>query len=361
MLSGNALQEAFAAYYDYSSKKNRRLATLEEIRRFSERFINWLDNRPFTFETSQAYLGMLRDVGLRNNRKWKTSSILGERKLISKINKWLSHPKRKLMEEFDSSEFLVAQEDDECEFNLSELPSIEIAQEIILLACEPGEKDHALHRKQKKEMRDAFNFILRTGCRIGDLSKKNKSGDFVGLRGSDLRLDAEVPSYIIRAETSKNRKSYLLPLTKADDILDMLRDRIGNERLFSVNAGTMNTNIKKGCEKYGWKGKTLTIHSLRHIFASNCAKNGMPVDQLCRLMRHESIEITNKYYLHYNVRELSASLHKHNDLMKQCQTINQLFEQAKQAFEATGVIYDKRLVYEPMITGEEIILKLRVR
>jgi integrase len=166
---------------------------------------------------------------------------------------------------------------------------------------------------------------------------------------------------MVRGGVSKSRKSALLPLSHAPEILEMLRKRQKKALLFSVNEKRMNEALKRGSEKYGWTGKKITNHSLRHIFACNCAKNGMPVAELCRLMRHESIEITNKYYLHYNVRELSKSLHQHHDLMKGCQSTLELFQQAREAFEASGIVADGRFIYEPEISANELVLRIRIR
>lgn len=351
MLKGDELRQAFLAYYQASKKGNKRPATLDEVKCFSERFLHFLDVRPFTIETIQSYLDTLLSVGIHNGRVWKLSSVKSELKIALKINRWMVE--KKYMDNlFCSKDFELPIEDDDEEINLAELPSIEIAQQIIILATTPGSHDHALHRQQKQEMRDAFDFMLRTGIRVGELRK---------LVGADLILGAETPSYKVRAEVSKSRKSALLPLSQAVDMLDMLRKRQANKILFQVNADSMNRALKRGCKKYGWAGKQLTNHSLRHIFACNCAKNGMPDVELCRLLRHSSIEITNKYYLHYNVKELSASLHRHNDLMKECQSVQQVFDNARSLFESSGIVTDSRFIYQSVMNRTEMLLRVKVK
>lgn len=349
-LSGEQLDSTFKAYLAECIRINRRKATTDEINWFGMRFLKFVGDKELSFEVIQNYLDTLLTTGTKG-KAWKTSSVKGDFKMIKKVVNWMI--KRKYLDsDFSLQDILIPEEDEDGDLDLADLPSIKVAQEIIKLATEIPPNAGKGEVFAKKEKLAAFNFMLRTGIRIKEASK---------MKGSDLMLDAETPSYVVRGAVSKTRKGVVLPLCKAQDMMDELRARKNNERLFVVNKKTTNTALKEGCERFGWKGKQITNHSLRHIFACNCAKNGMPVAELARLMRHKSIEITNKYYLHYNVKELSASVHQYNDLMKKSQTIKEIMEQARQAFEKSGILFDDRFDYLPEISSKGMTLKIMVK
>jgi len=52
----------------------------------------------------------------------------------------------------------------------------------------------------------------------------------------------------------------------------------------------------------------LCMHDLRRTFATRCAVAGMPLPQLQRIMGHHSAEVTMKYYVHLQRKDLSKAL-----------------------------------------------------
>jgi integrase len=50
-------------------------------------------------------------------------------------------------------------------------------------------------------------------------------------------------------------------------------------------------------DKAGLKGKGLVLHSLRHAYATELSKSGLPVKEIARRMAHMS-EATTLRYIH---------------------------------------------------------------
>ena len=50
------------------------------------------------------------------------------------------------------------------------------------------------------------------------------------------------------------------------------------------------------------------LHSLRHTFGTRLAAAGVPPAKLQRLMRHATVELTMRYYVHLDVESLDSGL-----------------------------------------------------
>jgi len=159
-------------------------------------------------------------------------------------------------------------------------------------------------------MRAALRFILRTGLRINEL---------ITLKGDDLNLYDNPPTFWV---LSKGGNRELLPLPK--DMLGDLEERQRNVRVFAVTEKTCNEVLQRGAKALGLPVH-LTNHSLRHIFASNLVKNRVPIQMVSRLMRHSSVEITDKTYTHLDVNDLSLILNGSQSLVTNGLTKEQIF------------------------------------
>lgn len=168
-------------------------------------------------------------------------------------------------------------------------------------------------------MRHAIQFILQTGLRIGEL---------MALRWEDIDFDNKV-MYVRRAMTRCGNKYVLstpkttsgvrkVPLTKkAINIL--LRQKEQNSKIPVVpiesagivflskdgglfNAGTVNQFLYRCCEKCGIE--RVSVHCLRHTFATRCAEAGMQPKLLQVIMGHANISTTMNIYTHISEEHL---------------------------------------------------------
>lgn len=57
-------------------------------------------------------------------------------------------------------------------------------------------------------------------------------------------------------------------------------------------------------------GERLSAHSLRHSFASNAAKQGVPIEIISKLLDHQSIATTSKFYARFSQNQIDEAVDK---------------------------------------------------
>lgn len=198
----------------------------------------------------------------------------------------------------------------------------------------PGEKSPEkvilTAEQQKRFLEEAVNvihypvfvFVLETGLRGGELS---------GLKWSDIDWKNRTISIKRTVEFLNGRfvesppKSVAgfrtIPLTKrAYDILVSQKGKkfpviVGyHEYVFRNSKGKpqhrhiYNRSVKAIGEKIGVSD--LSMHSLRHSFATRCIESGMRPKTLQRIMGHSSLSITMDLYVHVTDDELHKEIEK---------------------------------------------------
>lgn len=167
-----------------------------------------------------------------------------------------------------------------------------------------------------------FAFVLETGVRGGELS---------GLKWSDI--DWKNRTITVKREVEFFNGRFMefppksaagfrtIPLTKrAYDILVAQKDKkipviVGyHEYVFRNSKGKpqhrhiYNRSVNAIGEKIGVSG--LSMHSLRHSFATRCIESGMKPKTLQRIMGHSSLSITMDLYVHVTDDELHKEIEK---------------------------------------------------
>jgi integrase len=185
------------------------------------------------------------------------------------------------------------------------------------------------------ELADAWRFVLGTGLRAGELTS---------LEWADVNWDE--PSIQVRAETSKSKRSRVIPLRKdlvavlrrqlerkagrkarAERLSDLYRRRQREggsdeaiaragqhlkvasraveaaERLAFTNSagghwGKELTRRLKSCLKAAGLSTDIDVHTLRHTFGSHLVAGGWDVKTVQELMGHSSATVTLDVYAH---------------------------------------------------------------
>ncbi|MGD9693590.1 MAG: tyrosine-type recombinase/integrase [Phycisphaerales bacterium] len=134
---------------------------------------------------------------------------------------------------------------------------------------------------------------LRTGLRKGELR---------ALTWADVELNGDSPSLRVRAAISKNRKQARLPLTPelAAALLVARPAGVGPGcRVFSTTPThrTIRADFEAaGIERLDDTGRKADFHALRHTFATELMRAGVPVRAAMELMRHSDIRLTANVY-----------------------------------------------------------------
>lgn len=189
----------------------------------------------------------------------------------------------------DSKEMLVLSTEEQREFELNCPPTIE---------------------------GDALLFALQTGMRVGEIT---------GLLWEDVDFKKRIihvrrnyqcadGGYLDTPKTASGARK--VPITqKCMDILKKRRRKREQSDLLAFGGGFVFTEnskplprsridyrLKRICKDIGIQ--PLTIHSLRHTFATRCIENGMKPKTLQMILGHSSLAITMDLYVHVTDNEL---------------------------------------------------------
>lgn len=171
-----------------------------------------------------------------------------------------------------------------------------------------------LEASKKSKVYDQICFILQTGLRIGELS---------GLRFEDIDFESKV-MHIQRSMNYLPEKGWYigLPKTKSgtrdipltDCAIDILKKRMSmrnNRKVLNIQYANLVFLNNKGTPIYtthydrvlkGLCKKSniprISIHGLRHTFATRCIEAGMNPKILQSIMGHSNINITMNLYVH---------------------------------------------------------------
>lgn len=143
-----------------------------------------------------------------------------------------------------------------------------------------------------------------------------RRAELLGLRLGDVNLDAMT----LLVRRGKGGKSRLLPLATqtAAAVEDWLEFRPSSSdgALFVTRGGKpmsptdLNRMFRRTVERSGVRREDVTLHTLRHTFATLLLKEGVDVRSLQRLLGHASIETTAQY-LHLQTEDLRGALALH--------------------------------------------------
>ncbi len=143
-----------------------------------------------------------------------------------------------------------------------------------------------------------------------------RRAELLGLRIGDV--DREAMTLLVRR--GKGGKSRLLPLAtqSAEAVADWLEFRPAADQstLFLTRGGNpmspkdLNRMFRRTVDRSGIQRDNVTLHTLRHTFATLLLKEGVNVRTLQRLLGHASIE-TTALYLHLQTDDLRGALARH--------------------------------------------------
>lgn len=144
--------------------------------------------------------------------------------------------------------------------------------------------------------------LLYTGMRRGELFK---------IEWRDIDIHKGLIN--LRKEITKTEKARSIPMSSNvkiifESLLSELRDISQDDKIFPGKiwqASKFSMKFSEVCSSIGWKG--LTIHSLRHTFATRCQKLGIDVFAQKALLGHAKLSMTDRY-THLSTETLKENL-----------------------------------------------------
>lgn len=275
------LLSAIEEYRQQGFAQNLRPTTMKGRLVILKGLVDFLNKKPLNLENTRAFLTHLRARG------WQPSSVNVATKVVRAFVNFLF--KRKYISENFSRDLVLAK----IPRKYKELIAPEVVEKIIDAGSQPSKIDNQRSKVAKRDGKPALKFMLRTGLRVAELCS---------LTGSRLQLNDDPPKFIV---TSKGGDEEILIVP--NDMVEVLRPRVGRDKVFAVTPGGLNRLLKRGAKRLGITTR-ITCHLLRHIFASERVKSGVPLQVVQRLLRHKSIEVTNQVYSHYDMGDLAAAI-----------------------------------------------------
>ena len=172
-----------------------------------------------------------------------------------------------------------------------------------------------------KRWRQTLQGLWISGLRIGEATILSWDAD------ADFHIDLSgvYPAYRIYGEAQKSRQDQLLPMPP--DAAEFFLATPPEEReglVFDMKphpTSPRNMTVKRavrvisaigraaGVVVNTKNGKCVSAHDLRRAFATRWAKRGTSIMMLKELMRHSSIETTERYYVDIQADDVAAQLH----------------------------------------------------
>ena len=175
-----------------------------------------------------------------------------------------------------------------------------------------------------------YAFILQTGIRVGEM---------IGLRWSDVDFENKVlhisrtanqisGNWVVSAPKSKsgvrdipltNEAITILNEVKRREIFNVIPIQCQDIIFVSRNGrpidnSSYNAALKKICEKAGISH--ISMHTLRHTFATRCIEAGMQPKTLQSILGHSSIDVTMDIYVHVMENTKSEEMKKVESALK---------------------------------------------
>lgn len=155
-----------------------------------------------------------------------------------------------------------------------------------------------------------FTVLLSTGARVSE-ALQIKVDDIYTPKSTGEMNSKDTYYSIILGKGNKERKLYLdninyNTLAVCRRYAETTRKRVVSkynvktDNLFIGKFGTtprehdLNLTLKKWCKR-AEINKNITLHSLRHTYATNLAREGVPINVLRDSLGHSNIETTNTY------------------------------------------------------------------
>lgn len=175
------------------------------------------------------------------------------------------------------------------------------------------EQKKFLKHAQESSYYNQYAFVLQTGIRVGEL---------VGLKWSDVDFENKVlrifrtanqigGEWVIGTPKSRSGKREIPLTNEAICILKKVRDSKKplnivpmqyHDVVFSSNTGkpidnsSYNAALRKICDKA--EIPHISMHTLRHTFATRCIEAGMQPKTLQEILGHSKINVTMDIYVH---------------------------------------------------------------
>ena len=144
-------------------------------------------------------------------------------------------------------------------------------------------------RNKKSKM--IIKLLYSTGLRVSEL---------VNLEKKDLEVSEKI-GWVRRGKGAKDR-IFILPEAMAEEILEILKNESGNEKVFPVTVRAIQKIVKNTARRSGIN-KKVSPHTLRHSYTTHLLESGVDIRKIQELLGHSNLQ-TTQIYTHVSTEKL---------------------------------------------------------
>ncbi|MDP1995427.1 MAG: tyrosine-type recombinase/integrase, partial [Ignavibacteria bacterium] len=177
-----------------------------------------------------------------------------------------------------------------------------------------GQFQTILHYEETELFKDVFVFAYNTGMRLSEITNLKLSS--INLSDRTIKI-SNTESFTTKGKEERiipiNNTLYDVIIKRTPKVFSIYQDPfLFNLKGIKLNGDTISRHFKvslRTANKFGASINPLThFHTLRGSFITNLAKRNVPLHIVQKLVGHESLSVTSKYYLSVQTESMHEAM-----------------------------------------------------
>lgn len=274
-----ALEKYWSGEYD---NRTLRPKSLRDRRGFLRQLMMWFDENgwEFTDINIRAFVKYQKERQSQYGNKNAASSIGYYIGKLRALNQFM------VRQDYLDKNFckdIAKPPEHEMEHELGNIYSLETIYKAVILGTTPGKFDFERSKFIKSESRAAFELILRS---------PRRSGEIWNLKGSDIQENGMYKCVMKGGET------LTFPIPTACEA--MMRSRRHRDRVFMVRPETLAKHLRDGLLALGERkeiAEKIRVHDIRAFVAIDKLDHGWTLKKVSQVLGHKRQATTERHYI----------------------------------------------------------------
>lgn len=323
------LFESFQKDYRYKSERYKL-----NIKEFCYRVLKWLDGREFCLETMTEYSDFLREKGFK--KPWGDNSLHKEVQLIQAFTKFLFDDgviKKNWGLRLQKPKTIIP-------LHFTTITKDQVFG-YLKEVCTPEENSSKINISSKNEHYWGLVFALATGLRNFEIRQ---------IKVSYLNIE----NYNVVIPRGKGGNPKIVEITKWPWLFEELEKRVKERRpeepLFNVTRTKLQITMARVKKLAGISDEyKFSVHTLRHLFATDLYNNCEDLEKVRILMDHTDIE-TTKRYVHHDPAVKRKILDRYETVSQKYRKDSDRYSMIEENINKGGQILEKKINEDGTVT-----------
>lgn len=196
--------------------------------------------------------------------------------------------------------------DEELRKLLDNIPDAHRLRFLIILAANTGCRIGELLALTYDDIRDGYLYVSKT---LSEVEKEKRSNNATALKVTEPKTKTSVRSLPLSDKALKEFAHH-----KQWHQAEQMRKGYRTKYIFTTDSGKFiyrrnaERSLKRLCETESVNIPFKGWHVFRHTFASKLARNGVPIQTVSKMLGHDNINVTSRYYVNISVDEKRAAI-----------------------------------------------------